>query len=73
MEYFVKEAKDKIKNYVGKRINSKEITSIKVLDDGRRSGLFTFEFKSGNNKYKMTYDYGFGGKKGGVSIKKIEL
>jgi hypothetical protein len=65
--------KDKIKKYAGKRINSHEIEEIKILDDGIRSGFLTFEFKSGNNKYKMTYEYGFGGKKGGVLIKKIEF
>lgn len=68
----IKRAKEKIKQYAGKKINSNEISDINILDDGERSGFLTFEFKSGNDKYKMTYDYGFGGEKGGVSIKKIE-
>lgn len=68
----IKRAKEKIKQYAGKKINSNEISDIKILDDGERSGFLTFEFKSGNDKYKMTYDSGFGGEKGGVSIKKIE-
>jgi chromosome segregation ATPase len=68
----IERAKDKIKQYAGKKINSNEISDIKILDDGERSGFFTFEFKSGNDKYKMTYDSGFGGEKGGASIKKIE-
>ena len=69
---YVEMAKDKIEKYAGKKINSNEISDIKILDDGERSGFLTFEFKSGNDKYKMTYDSGFGGEKGGVSIKKIE-
>lgn len=68
----IERAKDKIKQYAGKKINSNEISDIKILDDGKRSGFLTFEFKSGNDKYKMTYDSGFGGEKGGVSINKIE-
>ena len=68
----VEMAKEKIKQYAGKKINSNEISDIKILDDGERSGFLTYEFKSGNDKYKMTYDSGFGGEKGGVSIKKIE-
>ena len=69
---YVEMAKEKIKQYAGKEINSNEISDIKILDDGERSGFLTFEFKSGNDKYKMTYDSGFGGEKGGVSIKKVE-
>lgn len=68
----IERAKDKIKQYAGKKINSNEISDIKILDDGERSGFLTFEFKSGNDKYKMTYDSGFGDEKGGASIKKIE-
>lgn len=67
-----KEALDRIKEYAGKKINSKPIEITKIEDDGKNSGFLTFEFKSGDDTYKMTYDYGFGGEKGGASIKKIE-
>ena len=67
-----KEALDRIKEYAGKKINSKPIEITKIEDDGVQSGFLTFEFKSGDDTYKMTYDYGFGGEKGGASIKKIE-
>lgn len=63
---------DKIKKYAGKKINSNPIEITKIEDDGKRSGFLTFEFKSDNDTYKMTYDYGFGGEEGGTSIKKIE-
>ena len=64
-------ALDKIKKFAGKKINSKPIEITKVEDEGKNSGFFTFEFKSGDDTYKMTYDSGFGGEKGGASIKKI--
>ena len=65
-------ALDIIKKYAGKTINKNPIKITQILDDGKRSGFFTFEFSSGKEKYEMTYDRGFGGKKGGVTIKKIE-
>jgi hypothetical protein len=67
-----KEALDRIKKYAGKKINSKPIEITKIEDDGKNSGFLNFEFKSGDDTYKMTYDYGFGGEKGGASIRKIE-
>ena len=65
------EALQKVKEYGGKRINDNSIEILEILDDGEYSGFLVFTFKSGNDIYKMTYDYGFGGKKDEPSIKKI--
>lgn len=64
-------AMDKVKKYAGKQINSQPIEITKIIDDGKNSGFFTFQFKSGNNTYQMTYDYGFGGEKDEPLIKKV--
>ena len=64
-------AMDKVKKYAGKRINSQPIEITKIIDDGKNSGFFTFQFKSGNDTYQMTYDYGFGGEKDEPLIKKV--
>lgn len=69
--YAYAEAMDKVYQYADKKITNQPIEIIKILDDGKRSGFFTFIFKSGNNTYQMTYDYGFGGEKGGAIIKKV--
>ena len=64
-------AMDKVKKYAGKQINSQPIEITKIIDDGKNSGFFTFQFKSGNDTYQMTYDYGFGGEKDEPLIKKV--
>lgn len=66
------EALQKVKEYGGKRINDNPIEILEILDDGEYSAFLVFTFKSGNDVYKMVYDYGFGGKKDKPSIKKIE-
>lgn len=69
--YTYAEAMDKVYKYADKEITNQPIEIIKILDDGKRSGFLTFIFKSGNNTYQMTYDYGFGGEKSGAVIKKV--
>jgi len=71
LENVKSEALEKVKEYGGKRINSKPIEILEILDDGESSAFLVFTFKSGEDIYKMVYDYGFGGKKDKPSIKKI--
>lgn len=69
--YVYAEAMNKVYKYANKEITNQPIEIIKIIDDGKHSGFLTFQFKSGNNVYQMTYDYGFGGEKGEAIIKKV--